>query len=176
LDTENKQVKYIKIRANQGSDVPVNCLKVDKQGNIWIGTNGEGVFIYETSTQKLHSIRELYQSTSKVYNFLTNGYTTTLEEDAQGNMWIGTNGAGCAIYNPKNHKIEILNHATSNLALDRILSIYCDTRGKVWMGVFGVVYVHLIFSKESLYNTVKPNSYQMISSTKSLKMKKIIFG
>lgn len=138
LDTENKQVKYIKIRANQGSDVPVNCLKVDKQGNIWIGTNGEGVFIYETSTQKLHSIRDLYQSTSKVYNFLTNGYTTTLEEDAQGNMWIGTNGAGCAIYNPKNHKIEILNHATSNLALDRILSIYCDTRGKVWMGVFGV--------------------------------------
>jgi ligand-binding sensor domain-containing protein len=52
LDTENNQVKYIKIRANQGSDVPINCLKVDKQGNIWIGTNGEGVFIYETSTTK----------------------------------------------------------------------------------------------------------------------------
>ncbi|MFY7827273.1 MAG: hybrid sensor histidine kinase/response regulator transcription factor [Flectobacillus sp.] len=138
LDTENNQVKYIKIKANQGADVPVNCLKVDKQGNIWIGTNGEGVFIYETSTNTLRSIKDLYHLSSKVYNFLTNGYTTALEEDTQGNMWIGTNGAGCAIYNFKSHKIEILNHATSNLALDRILSIYCDSQGKVWMGVFGV--------------------------------------
>lgn len=138
LDTDKNQVKYIKIKKNEATDVPINCLKADKQGNIWIGTNGEGVFIYQTTTGKLNSLKDIYHPSSKIYNLLTNGYTTALEEDAQGNIWIGTNGAGCAIYNPKNHIIEVLNHSTSNLVLDRILSIYCDKQGKVWMGVFGV--------------------------------------
>jgi ligand-binding sensor domain-containing protein len=139
-------------------------LKVDKQGNIWIGTNGEGVFIYNIY-RKATFFKETHNlSPSKAYNFLTNGYTTALEEDTQGNIWIGSNGAGCAIYSPKTHRIEVLNHAKSNLALDRILSIYCDSQGKIWIGVFGVDCVHLIFSKENLFNTTNLNSYQMIWS------------
>jgi ligand-binding sensor domain-containing protein len=73
----------------------------------------------------------------QAYSFLNNGYTTAFEEDTQGNIWIGSNGAGCAIYSPKTHRIEVLNHRNSNLALDRILSIYCDSQGKIWIGVFG---------------------------------------
>lgn len=137
LNSDNNQVKYIKINRNRTGDVPINCLKVDKQGNIWIGTNGEGVFIYNITTGNLHSLKETHNLSPQAYSFLNNGYTTAFEEDTQGNIWIGSNGAGCAIYSPKTHRIEVLNHRNSNLALDRILSIYCDSQGKIWIGVFG---------------------------------------
>ncbi len=118
------------------SDIPINCLKVDKVGNIWIGTNGNGLYKYDIKKSTVtHFSDILYQANTR--NILRNGYVSVIEEDQQGNLWIGALGGGLAMYNPTQNTIEIFNRGNSNLPLDIVQAIHCDQSGRIWVGVLG---------------------------------------
>lgn len=118
------------------SNIPINCLKADRQGNIWIGTNGNGIYVYHPKTgELLHFDKILPLNGGR--NLFLNGYITTIEEDKQGKLWFGSNGSGIAVFDPMQKTFVVLNHGNSKLPLDRVLSIYCSKLGHIWVGVFG---------------------------------------
>ncbi|MEZ4901981.1 MAG: two-component regulator propeller domain-containing protein [Spirosomataceae bacterium] len=115
--------------------LPINCFKNDGQGHLWIGTNGSGVYRYTPKSGELIPFEKLL--IQKNNELPLNGYITTIEEDKQGNIWIGSNGSGMAVFDPIQKKVKILNHANSQLPMDKVLSIYADHTGKIWVGVLG---------------------------------------
>ncbi len=131
-------VKQIQIPKNitDATNTPINCLKADKQGNIWIGTNGNGLYRYHISTGELVHISNIFIQ-QKNRNILFTGYITAIELDQQDNLWIGTNGGGLARYDQTQNSLKIYNHDNSNLPLDMILAIHCDKSGQIWVGVMG---------------------------------------
>jgi ligand-binding sensor domain-containing protein len=68
------------------------ALMATAKGDIWLGTAGEGVFIYRNGSW-------LRSSAS---NGLTDNYVRSLREDQKGAVWIGTQYGGVTRYVPHN--------------------------------------------------------------------------
>jgi len=118
------------------SNIPINCLKADRQGDIWIGTNGNGIYVYHPKTGELLHFDNILPKNAR-QNRSINGYINAIEEDKSGKLWFGSNGSGVAVYDPMQKTFTVLNHSNSKLPLDRVLSIYCSKQGDIWVGVFG---------------------------------------
>lgn len=128
---------YIKGEGPDGlSGNDIFCLKKDSKGNIWIGTNGNGVNVYDPVKGVFHRFDKdrSYQANSKV---LTNGFIRAIEEDGSGNMWIGTIGAGIVVYDPSLDKMRVLNALNSKLPSHDVQAICIGRSGRVWAGTPG---------------------------------------
>lgn len=95
----------------------------DSKGNLWIGTNDEGV-------RKIISLGGIEEYTTA--NGLPNNSIRSICEDKEENIWIGTT-SGVAIVD-KNGNVrkfsELEKFGVENLF---VTNIYCDTGGRVWI-------------------------------------------
>ena len=66
-----------------------------------------------------------------------NGYIRAIEEDREGNIWIGSHGAGLAIYNPATRKWTVFTQDNSQLPSDKVQALLCDSHGRMWIGTYG---------------------------------------
>lgn len=112
----------------------VFCIKKDSKGNVWIGTNGNGVNMYDPVTGIFYRFDPDKLPGGKMPS---NGFIRAIEEDRQGNIWMASNGSGIAIYDPWNKTYRQLNSANSNLPLDFVLTLQADHNGDIWAGLAG---------------------------------------
>ena len=112
----------------------VYCILKDKKGNVWFGTQAEGVCRYDGKT--LTWFKEKGLSGPAVLG---------LFEDSKGSLWFGNNGAGLFRYDGKT-----LTNFTEEKGLDnadfrasgkpglgtlaRVYSINEDNNGNIWVG------------------------------------------
>ncbi len=112
------------------------CIKKDSRGNVWIGTNGDGLNMYEPGSGIFY--RFLPNNPGPVEGTLPlNGFIRSIEEDKSGNIWIGSYGTGIAVYNPRYNSFRVLNLKNSNLPSDNILTIHADSYDNIWVGTPG---------------------------------------
>lgn len=128
------------IRTYKKGDTPYDlshssifCLKKDRKGNIWVGTNGGGVNMLNVGTG---IIEKFVNNAGTVEGLaqLSSNYIRALEEDGEGKIWIGTYGAGISVYDPDKRVFKVLNVANSGLPSDYVHSIYADPKGNIWVG------------------------------------------
>jgi signal transduction histidine kinase/ligand-binding sensor domain-containing protein/DNA-binding response OmpR family regulator len=135
LNSENGSVKHLMKDSglNGLSHNDVFCLKKDSHGNVWIGTNGGGVNIYNTTSGKISWLgRDVGEK-----GLVSNWFVRSIEEDGFGNLWIASNGAGIGIYNPSQQSFKILNTGNSDLPSNIVLSLCLDHGGRMWAGTHG---------------------------------------
>lgn len=84
----------------------VQCILKSSKGEIWIGTNGDGIAIaQQKSLAKEISINQ------KMTKDIGDLFITSLFEDSEKKIWIATANKGIFIYNQQNKQ---LSHLTSN--------------------------------------------------------------
>lgn len=102
----------------------VFCLLTARDGTLWIGTEGSGLLRYRDGIFTRIDQR----------NGLTDMFVRALAQDAEGNLWVGTNNG-----------IFRLNESAGNIRLERLdattaipplaVNAICpDTRGRLWLG------------------------------------------
>lgn len=136
LNIPSGSVKHY-VKGSAPKDLSSNdifCLKKDSKGNVWIGTNGNGVVVYEPQTGTFYYPGKTANGSN---DLLTNWYCRAIEEDQFGNIWIASNGAGIAVYNPLNNKLKTFNIENSKLPSNVVLSLYSDHGGSMWVGSLG---------------------------------------
>lgn len=111
------------------------CIKRDSRGHVWVGTNGNGVNMYDPKSGVFYRFPETGTVDSAKTHL--NGYIRTIEEDKSGNIWIGFHGSGIAVYDPSSKRFKILNRENSDLPSNNVLSIHEDRNGAIWVGTFG---------------------------------------
>lgn len=114
----------------------IYCIKEDRKGNMWVGTNGAGINVLNSA----HKVIIRYTPTPKAANDVLlpiNGYIRDIEEDRVGNIWIATHGGGIAIFNPASGTFKIYNTENSQLPNDKVQSLLEDNNGNIWAGTFG---------------------------------------
>lgn len=115
------------IRRARGNNFKFSSVRVileDSKGNIWIGSNDEG----------LHKIN-IADGTSRTYttqNGLPNNSVRAICEDRTGNIWVGT-AAGVIFLTPKGHLITPQFQAGTVSKGIIAVSLFCDTAGRVWL-------------------------------------------
>ncbi|ADY53111.1 histidine kinase [Pseudopedobacter saltans DSM 12145] len=125
---KSRQIKKGNGKENiSGSDI--FCIKKDSRGNIWIGTNGQGLNRYDSEK----NVFLKYGAEPKEIQL--NGFIRAIEEDRNGNIWVGSCGSGVAVYNPVNGYSKTFNRINSNLPNDNIYTILCTKDGSIWLGL-----------------------------------------
>lgn len=66
--------------------LPINtplCFLLDKSGKVWVGTEGSGLCLYDAQNDCFRSVHQEYN--------LPGDMVGSMEEDNNGNLWLGTN-------------------------------------------------------------------------------------
>ncbi len=114
----------------------ITCVTADRAGNWWVGTNGDGINIMNTTGRVIRRFTPVPQQTADVL-LPINGFIRDILEDSTGNVWIATHGGGMAKYNPVSHSFTIFNTTNSKLPNDKVQSLLEDHNGNIWAGTFG---------------------------------------
>jgi ligand-binding sensor domain-containing protein len=140
LDTFKKGVNsfvHFKNDPNRETSLSNNSiysLFQDKQGNIWIGTFGDGINLLNPGPEKFFHI----MSESSIINSLSNNQVNAFCED-NDLLWIGT-GEGLNRYNKRNYTFKHYLHDPLNkksIGSNAVWAICKDKQGNLWVGTWG---------------------------------------
>lgn len=141
------------LRYNRGSITCINqdeqkgivrCFFQDRSGRVWISNVTMGLCYYEEGTfhnfthEKGYSNLNQNRSPSYTEGAPTLDGIQTIEQDEEGNLWMGTFSDGLWKYDG-----DALTHFTvkKNLPSNTVKTIYKDHKGKLWFGIGrGTVY------------------------------------
>jgi signal transduction histidine kinase/ligand-binding sensor domain-containing protein/DNA-binding response OmpR family regulator len=135
-----KTSQYKQLNAENGNTHinhnEIFCFKEDRTGKIWIGTNGGGVNVFDPATNTfLKYVSNPGSADEK--QLPVNGFIRAIEEDHEGNIWIGTYGSGIAVLDPASQKFRVYNNKNTGMAIDRAFSLLEDHTGNMWIGTAG---------------------------------------
>jgi len=137
----------------------VDCIALDKNNNLWLGTHDAGLIIVEPTQQQI-----LYSFTGAInQNDWPRSFILSLFNDRQNNMWIGSKGGGFSVnINTKNQfgliqKSAIqLGKISNNIAT----TIFKDAENLLYTGVLQEgLRIYDITTKE-ITTFKNPASYQ----------------
>jgi signal transduction histidine kinase/ligand-binding sensor domain-containing protein/DNA-binding response OmpR family regulator len=111
-------------------------VKQDTKGLIWIGTNGRGVNVFNPKTQTFSKYSNHPQNKGDLQLPL-NGFMRAIAEDKTGDIWLGSNGTGIAVFHRDNKSFTLYNKLNSQLSDDVVYSILHDRSGNTWVGTNG---------------------------------------
>lgn len=135
LCSSHNGIMSVDIRTGETSESPfslfneVTSTLIDSKGNIWISFYNNGIAVFEKGNRL---IRRFSTSNSSLSNDVVLCMT---ERDSS--IWVGTDGGGINIINPKTGDIRVLSHVAgdpSSLPAHSIKSIYVDGYGNIWAG------------------------------------------
>lgn len=133
------------------SDNVITSIFEDKDGYLWVGTV-KGIL--NKFDRKTEVFEYFYPDSSRIKAILTEPFTkypisfirndnssiTSITEDKNGNLWIGTWGNGLYRFDKKTEKFEhFINDPQDVLSLsnNRVTKIIIDNKSVIWVGTFG---------------------------------------
>lgn len=105
------------------------CMTQDKYGFLWVGTL-RGLNRYDGYTFEQYKYDAADSST------IGSDWVTSLLEDENGNMWVGTYGGGVSRYDWSTDTFTRFMHddSPSSLSGDNVTCLYQDGKGNIWVG------------------------------------------
>ena len=115
---------------NNNLSIKINCMEKDEDENLWIGTHGDGLLVFNASSRRF--IRH-YGSDTICYDWIS-----SLFIDKDQRIWIGTY-KGFSIIDPA--KSKIVNNPVPALENAIFYAITEDMNGDMWIGTNQGLYV-----------------------------------
>jgi signal transduction histidine kinase/ligand-binding sensor domain-containing protein/DNA-binding response OmpR family regulator len=129
-----------------------DAVQNDSKGRIWVMVTGRGLYLYD---QKAHNIK-------LVNNAIRNA--SCLQDDNEGNLWIGTN-EGLYLYNiGTNSYIKHLTENAGSLSSNVVASIFLENGKDLWVATDGGGITILdINTSKARYLAAGNNNYSLTS-------------
>lgn len=115
------------------SGIDVNCLCLDKEGVLWVGTYQYGLNRFHWETETFTH----YKSNKKDSQSLSHDGVSVIYDDQKGYLWIGTLDGGLNRFDRKTGKFQRFQHDPDNqnsLSNNYVTSIFQDSPGGLWIG------------------------------------------
>lgn len=130
--------KYEQFVADGSANGPgqnnVSAITGDENGEIWIGTLGNGVDIYNPLTRKFRHLHGRPATNTALTRLPTNEYISSMIQAPDGNMWIGTIGSGIIVFHPADQVFTHYTKEENGLADDVVQAMIFTRNGTFWAG------------------------------------------
>ncbi|MEW6981711.1 two-component regulator propeller domain-containing protein [Colwelliaceae bacterium 6471] len=114
----------------------IGKILVDSQQNLWIGTRGGGLNLFQEDSQDF-----LHFTTKSNNTTLTNDTVNALLEDSNGNLWVGTdNGLNVLINGAESRSVKQITQELGNpnsLTHNTVYSLIETKNREIWVGTNG---------------------------------------
>lgn len=132
----------------------VNRTYQDRNGDLWIGTFYDGIFVLDSQG----NIKENYRHKQNA-NTISNNQVRSFVEDDLGNMWVAT-FYGLSMFNPQTKQWKQYtnrDNISHSLSHSSVFSLYKDQQGTIWIGTYfgGVNYFN---PDADIFRFYEPNS------------------
>jgi signal transduction histidine kinase/ligand-binding sensor domain-containing protein len=118
LSAEGKSVPYL--TEIDGTRINGRTMLSDREGGLWIGTNGQGiVHLHEGRVDRFSS-----------FDGLSSDYVQAIYQDREGNVWVTTPDGIDKFTKPAVPRLT----RKQGLSSDSVLSVLIDRRGRTWVG------------------------------------------
>ncbi|MVT08778.1 hybrid sensor histidine kinase/response regulator transcription factor [Chitinophaga tropicalis] len=125
------------------------CIRKDRYGKIWIGTNGKGVQVFIPAKGIFRKLEDHLSDVNgdKVPEI---GFIRAIEEDREGKIWIAAPGRGVDMYDPVTNTYRLYGrYQAKGLPIDEIQCLLAGKDGSLWGGTAGRGLCRLDFKNDS---------------------------
>ncbi len=106
-------------------------IEEDRDGNLWLATNGGGLVTFDRRTGKFRTYRHDADDGSSI----ASNIVRRLLIDEDGTIWVAMRGAGLDRMNPKTGEfIHVRLDNASDAASKNVYALHRDSRGHLWAG------------------------------------------
>lgn len=131
---------------NNTFDNKINCMIVDSNNMLWIGTHGGGIYTFDTNTRKY--VRHYS------FPYITNDWINCLFQDKDGLIWAGTH-KGFSIIDTRNNQVSNFSENNEITPGKVIYSIIQDRKENIWIGTTEGVAIYDVKNNKSRQLTVE---------------------
>jgi len=121
---------------------------------LWIGTEGDGVYMYDIKKQTSRH----YLENPLDPNAIGNNVVRDIIEDSKGEIWLATDGGGLNHYNKDNGHFEMYKLELSNnksLSTNQLYKLFIDKTGNFWIGTYSGG-INIYNPQKEKFKTYKP--------------------
>lgn len=114
------------------SDMRLQCIQPDGNGNIWLGTKG-GVLAYDIRSGRFCDVPVL----SSCLASFGASFCKSISMDASGNIWLGFIYGGLFEYDPGRNKCTKIKLQDQDMSSANVYNVMCDMDGCIWVATNG---------------------------------------
>lgn len=133
---DGKNIVVYKNNPNENNSLPndnAGNLKIDFQGNLWVGSWGGGAIKIDSETR----LYTQYQHRTESRNTISASRVQTIFEDDNNELWFGTFNGGVSKYNRASEdflRLPLQNNENNGISNARVWSMEQTEPGKLWIG------------------------------------------
>ncbi|MDZ7766478.1 MAG: two-component regulator propeller domain-containing protein [Melioribacteraceae bacterium] len=144
--------------AEENGKYSIIALAFDYEGYLWIATDGQGVFRFESESETFKNY-----SSGNSANSISSDVVLCVYEDSKKRLWFGTRD-GLNLYDRKKDNFVIFNEKKDNIKSDVIFSITEDNNGTLWIGSYKGITRYNIEENHMIHYTNKLSNPYSIST------------
>ncbi len=139
LSSDGATDDAFRVRRKKITDFPITAIVESADENIWIGTQGDGLYRLKREGQQIRQIAH-YMTQPGNNNSIGSNIVLSLMIEDDNTLWIGTEDNGIDILNIEANTFRHNRHDPlnqSSLNHDSVWQIYKDNAGNIWIGTYG---------------------------------------
>lgn len=110
---------------------PINCLYLDRSRNLWIGTEGNGLYKLDVKPSKFHCYTPDLSQINKQGSSLM---VKSIHRDDSGIIWIGTYNNGLLMYDPARNTCRMIPLPVP-IEVELVCGLFKDSSGSLVLGI-----------------------------------------
>jgi signal transduction histidine kinase/ligand-binding sensor domain-containing protein len=133
FNQQNNTFKRYYIDPDNQTTSIICSMHAARDGLIWIGTNGDGLYKFNPKTERFSK----YENLSQDFGNIGNEIIWPIVEDKNGRLWVGTYNEGLYSIDPKSDKLTIYENNpkdSTTLSSNYVISLCIDHEDNLWVG------------------------------------------